>query len=226
MRIHKIFPLIVYQGEVECHKEFKQQHLDSLRDYWFNGYRNESPEFSGKIFLHNNPKYNQFFSELRNHIDEYYKVLNVDYDKLSYHVVKSWTGFHNPEVPVLKPHNHNETNLSFIYYVKTDENSDRLLLMQNTNRNESVGGLFETSDQKNLIKMFNEFNCNYYTITPKEGTVVIFPADTIHSTQRVANNQEERIVIPGDIRVTLKPEYADYSQGSTHPEQWLELSNK
>ena len=160
MRIHKIFPLIVYQGEVECHEEFKH-HLNSLRDYWFNGYQNESPEFSGKIFLHNDPKYSSFFTELSSHIDEYYKVLNVDYDKLSYHVVKSWTGFHNPEVPVLKPHNHNETNLSFIYYVKTDQNSDRLLLMQNTNRNESVGGLFETSNQKNLIKMYNEYNCNY-----------------------------------------------------------------
>ena len=87
-------------------------------------------------------------------------------------------------------------------------------------------GLFETSHTNNILFSFNRYNCNYYTVTPKEGTVVIFPADTIHSTQRVSNEQEERIVIPGDIRVTLKPEYSDYSQGSTHPEQWLELSNK
>ena len=96
MRIHKIFPLIVYQGEIECHQEFKHENLDSLRDYWFNGYQNESPEFSGKIFLHNDPRYSQFFNELSYHIDQYYKVLNVDYDKLSYHVVKAWTGYHNP----------------------------------------------------------------------------------------------------------------------------------
>ena len=56
-RIHKLFPLVVYQGEIDSHKEFKEKHLNSLRDYWFNGYENESPEYSGKIFLHKEEKY-------------------------------------------------------------------------------------------------------------------------------------------------------------------------
>ena len=50
--IHKIFPLVVYQGEVKGHKQFKEENLESLKGYWFDGYKNESPEYSGRIFVH------------------------------------------------------------------------------------------------------------------------------------------------------------------------------
>ncbi len=223
MKVHKLFPLVVYQGDVECHEDLKRENLESLKSYWFDGYSNESPEFSGKIFLHKNPYYQVFFNELKYHIDEYFKVLNVDYTKLSYHVIKAWSGCHYSGTPQLKPHNHNEANLSFVYYVKTDESSDKLCITQNDNRNESVGGLFEPSKQRNLITGFNGYNCDNYTITPKEGTVVIFPSKTIHSTQQIAIRKNERIVIPGDIRITLKKDHFDYCQASTHPSQWLEL---
>ena len=36
--IHEIFPLVVYQGEVDGHDKFKKKYLNELKDYWFNGY--------------------------------------------------------------------------------------------------------------------------------------------------------------------------------------------
>lgn len=223
-KIHEMFPLIVYQGKVECHEEFKKNNLDSLRDYWFDGYKNESPEYSGKIFVHLKEECKDFFSELRTHVDKYFETLNIDYTKLDYHNIKSWIGCHfNNDTPQLKPHTHNESNLSYVYYLKTDETSDKLCIVQDKNKNECVGGIFETSFQNNLITGYNKYNCNYYTITPKEGTIVIFPSNVGHFTQKFAERKGERIVIPGDIRVTLKREYCDYHQSSTHPSQWLEL---
>jgi hypothetical protein len=50
-KVHEMFPLIVYQGSIDCHQEFKEKNINSLRDYWFNGYENESPELSGKFFF-------------------------------------------------------------------------------------------------------------------------------------------------------------------------------
>lgn len=223
-KIHEMFPLIVYQGDVECHQEFKKNNLDSLREYWFNGYINESPEYSGKIFVHLDPKYRDFFKELRSHVDNYFKILNVDYKKLDYHIIKSWVGCHlNDETPSIKPHTHNESNLSYVYYLKTDETSDKFCLAQSSNKNECVEDLFQTAIQRNLITSYNKYNCNYYTVTPKEGTIVIFPSNIGHFTQKFTKRSGERIVIPGDIRVTLKRECPDYHQGSTHPSQWLEL---
>ena len=76
---------------------------------------------------------------------------------------------------------------------------------------------------KNLITGYNRYNCNVYSITPIEGSVVIFPSKIGHFTQKFTDRKGERLVIPGDIRVTLKPQNPDYHQGSTHPSQWLQL---
>jgi len=222
-KVHELFPLVVYQGEIDCHKEFKSKHLESLKQYWFNGYENESPEFSGKIFVHLQEQYKSFFESLKRNIDEYMKYLNVDYTKLDYHIIKSWVGYHKDDTPELKPHYHNESNISFVYYLDTNETSDKFCVNQRHNRNEVIGGLFETSEQRNLLTGFNRYNCNYYTITPKEGTVLLFPSNVYHFTQQFMERVGERIVIPGDIRVTLKKENTNYHQGSTHPSQWLEL---
>jgi len=223
-KVHEIFPLVIYQDSIECHEEFKKENINSLKEYWFNGYKNESPEYSGKIFLHLDPQYNLFFDDLKKSIDNYFYNLNVDHSKLNYHVTKSWVGYHkDDDTPSIPPHFHNESNLSFVYYLNTDSTSDKFCLQQSINRNEAVGGLFETSHTNNTLLSFNRYNCNYYTLTPHEGTVVIFPSDVLHFTKKGVQRKEERIVIAGDIRVTLKYDCYDHHQGSTHPNQWKQI---
>ena len=223
-KVHEIFPLVIYQDSIECHEKFKKENINSLREYWFNGYKNESPEYSGKIFLHLDPQYNLFFDDLKKSIDNYFYHLNVDYSKLNYHVIKSWVGYHkDDDTPSVPPHFHNESNLSFVYYLKTDSTSDKFCLQQEKNRNESVGGLFEVSNTNNTLMSFNRYNCNYYTITPHEGTTVIFPSNITHFTQKGDVRDKERIVIAGDVRVTLKEEHYNHHQGSTHPNQWKQI---
>ena len=223
-RVHELFPLIVYQGMVNCHEKFKNKNLNSLREYWFDGYQNESPEYSGRIFAHLDKQNQLFFEELKNHIDNYFEYLNIDYKKLDYHIIKSWVGLHkDDDTPSVKPHNHNESNISFVYYLNTDETSDKFCIAQEKNKNECVGDLFMEAIQKNLITGYNRYNCNVYTITPIEGSVLLFPSNTGHFTQKFTERKSERVVIAGDIRVTLKAEYSNYHQGSTHPSQWLAI---
>ena len=223
-KVHEIFPLVVYQGTVDCHEEFKKNNIDSLRDYWFNGYENESPEYSGRIFAHLEPKYKLFFNSLKNNLDQYMEHLNVDHKLLSYNIIKTWVGYHkDDDTPSIPPHYHNESNISFVYYLKTDSTSDKLCISQRSNCNEVGGGLFEIADKKNTLLGYNKYNCNYYTITPKEGTVVMFPSNVFHNTQKIMERKSERIVVAGDIRITLNQNNFNHHQGSTHPSQWLEL---
>ena len=217
--IHEVFPLAIYQGKVEGHDKFKDN-VDDLREYWFDGYENESPEYSGKIFVH--LKYKSLFNSIKKNIDEYFSEMNVDTSYLSYHIIKSWVGCHFKDTPELKPHHHNESNISFVYYLKSNSTSDKFVISQRDNRNEAVGGLFETG-QRNLITLYNKYNCNYYTVTPKEGTILLFPSDTLHHTWKFTERYDERIVIAGDIRITLNQNNPEYHQGCTHPSQWLEL---
>ena len=198
--IHEVFPLVVYQGEVDGHDKFKEKYLNELKDYWFNGYENESPEYSGRIFVHS--KYQSLFHSLKNNINEYFNCLNVDHSHLSYHISKSWVGCHYKDTPELNAHNHNEANMGFVYYLQSDSTSDKFCAVQLENPNELVGGLFETG-QRNLLKGFNKYNCNRYTITPKEGTVLLFPSSMYHKTLKVTERVADRIVIAGDIRICL-----------------------
>ena len=220
-KVHEVFPLVIYQGNIDCHDRFKQ-YTRELQQYWFNGYENESPEYSGRIFLHADSKYEMFFDDLKKNIDEYFKELNVDHTKLSYFISKSWVGYHNKEIPQLNPHYHNEANISFVYYLKSSDKSDKFCVSQRSNINENTGGLFEPSDQRNTLLGYNKYNCNFYTITPTEGSVLLFPSNIYPHTLE-SEERDERIVIAGDVRVTLKPEHSNYHQGCTHPTQWLEL---
>ena len=222
-KVHEVFPLIVYQGSVDSHNYMKK-HIDVLREYWFNGYENESPEYSGRIFAHEKDYCKPFFKDLRTNIDNYMRHLNVNHELLDYYVTKSWVGYHkDDETPSIPAHFHNEANLSFVYYLKTDKSSDKFCLQQAQNRNESVSGMFEVANENNILLNYNKYNCNFYTITPHEGSVIIFPSNVLHFTQKKEKRVDERIVIAGDVRVTLKPEYHNHHQGSTHPSQWSQL---
>ena len=124
-KVHEVFPLIVYQGSVDSHNYMKK-HIDVLREYWPNGYENESPEYSGRIFAHEKDYCKPFFKDLRNNIDNYMRHLNVNHELLDYYVTKSWVGYHkDDETPSVPAHFHNESNISFVYYVHTNESSDK-----------------------------------------------------------------------------------------------------
>jgi hypothetical protein len=225
-KIHEIFPLVVYQTTIDCHNEFKQKNLEEIKRYWFNGYKYESPEASSRIFLHLNNQYKIFFDSLKKSFDEYFEVLNIKHQLLNYHIVKSWVVYHKDDTtPSLRPHKHNEANISFVYYLNTNETSDKFIVSQppDNNLNQVCLGFFDVADENNVMKSFNRYNCNHYSITPIEGTVLIMPTGTYHHTLKEVPRTDERLAIAGDVRVTLTSENYRHHQGCTHPSQWLEL---
>ena len=81
-------------------------------------------------------------------------------------------------------HKHNESNISFVYYLNTDETSDKFVVTQHPDKNvnQVCQGFFDVADELNLMTGFNRYNCNMYTITPKEGTCIVMPSETYHQT--------------------------------------------
>ncbi len=220
MKVHEVFPILVAQDEIDVHQEFKNQYFKELKTLWFNGYENETPENSGRCALHLNPDYKFFFESLKRSVINYLDLLEVESYKLSFHITKSWIGYHNKDIPQLKPHTHNAADISFCYYLSSDLSSDKFCVHNKENLNEVADALFETSDKYNLIRKFNRYNCDHYTITPHEGTVIIFPSKLIHSTLK-KDNLTDRYVIAGDIKLCLKEEYKLHHQALPHPNQWL-----
>ena len=220
IKTHEVFPILVAQDEIDCHKEFKELYFEELKSLWFNGYQNETPENSGRCSLHLNKNYSIFFESLSKSICRYLDLLEVDHEKLNISVIKSWIGYHNKNIPQLKPHIHNGADISFCYYLSSDDTSDKFCVHNSENMNEISGSLFETGNKFNLIKKYNKYNCKNYTITPYEGTVLVFPSNLMHSTLK-KQNLTDRYVIAGDIKLCLKPEYNLYHQTIPHPNLWL-----
>jgi hypothetical protein len=224
MKIHEVFPVLILQDEIDCHIEFKTQYFEELKSLWFDGYKNETPENSGKCSLQLNPNYLNFFKSLKKSVCKYLNLFEVDYEKLNLNVVKSWVGYHNKDIPQLKPHIHNGADISFCYYLSSDSTSDKFCAHNQNNLNEVASGLFETGKKFNLIKKFNKYNCENYTISPYEGTVLIFPSHLMHSTLK-KQNLFDRYVIAGDIKLTLKEKYNLYHQTTPDPKLWLQLGD-
>jgi hypothetical protein len=222
MKVHEVFPILILQDVIEYHQKFKNEYFEELKSLWFNGYENETPENSGRCSLHLNKDYINFFKELQSSILKYLDLLEVDHQKLNINFIKSWVGYHNKDIPQLNPHIHNGADISFCYYLSSDDTSDKFCVHNSNNMNEISGNLFEPSDKFNTIKKFNKYNCGNYTITPTEGTVIIFPSNLMHSTLK-KENLKNRYVIAGDVKLCLKPEYNLHHQSMPHPSLWLTL---
>ena len=222
MKVHEVFPTVVAQDRIDVHDEFKDEYFNELKSLWFDGYNNETPENSGRCSLHLDKNYLGFFQSLKKSVCRYLDLLAVDHEKLNISVIKSWVGYHNKDTPPLNMHSHNGADISFTYYLSSDETSDKFCVHTAKNTNEVAEALFETSDKFNLIKKFNKYNCPNYTITPAEGTVILFPSTLLHSTLK-KENISDRYVIAGDIKLSIKPDYNLYHQTIPHPSQWAQL---
>ena len=210
-QIYEIFPTVIYRGQISCHENFKEKYLEELCKYWHWAPelpRQEltSPENSGRYFLHHKEEYKQFFDCLVDNVRQYLKVLSVDDSKLNVYVTKSWVNIHEEDSPQIKVHNHNCANISFCYYMQCNETSDKLCFHQVKNSNEVSGFMFETTinNDNNLITGYNKYNCNKYTVSPMEGTVILFPSSLLHSTLNLVPRTINRIGIAGDIMLSLK----------------------
>lgn len=210
-QIYEIFPTVIYRGEIECHQEFKEKYLKELCKYWHWSLdlpRDEmtSPENSGRYFLHHDDRYEDFFKCLVDNVRQYLKVLAVDESKLNVYITKSWLNIHEEDSPEIKVHNHNCSDISFCYYLQCNETSDKLCFHNTENINEVSGFMFRTTvnPDNNLITCYNKYNCSKYTVSPIEGTVILFPSSLLHSTLNMLPRTINRIGIAGDITLTLK----------------------
>jgi uncharacterized protein (TIGR02466 family) len=225
--IYEIFPTIIYRGEISCHRAFKEKYQEELCNYWHFAEdlpREElqSPENSGRYFLHHEEKYKDFFKCLSDNVRQYLKILEIDDSLLNVNVTKSWLNIHKENLPNIKTHIHNCSDISFCYYLNCNETSDKLCFHQAKNNNEVSEFMFETtvSGKYNLIKSYNKYNCNNYISTPIEGTVILFPSSLMHSTIKMQERVGTRISICGDITLTVVEDYIKCEYSRVDPSLW------
>ena len=92
-------------------------------------------------------------------------------------------------------HHHGNSSLSAAYYVKAEKNSGDIIFFDPRQAN-----VFHHPASKEA----NSLNCQVQSVTPKAGTLVLFPSYLEHKVDENLSN-EERIVISFNIKIQMKP---------------------
>ena len=139
----------------------------------------------GHEFLHKNPKFDIFFTELRKKIDLYLDFLKIDINQVEPFIQRSWATISDGK-EAINNHKHLQSHLSFAYYLKKNPEDSKFVLQDEIFRNEFIPGLFKskTAIEKKIIKKMSISTAPRVSVDIKEDDILIFPSKTLHGTER------------------------------------------
>ena len=212
MKVLNFFPLSIFQDQINLSKEQKVSLVNEVRNMKNNSqnlsYKENNDSWTGDTqgheFLHKNPKFDIFFTELRKKIDLYLDFLKIDINQVEPFIQRSWATISDGK-EAINNHKHLQSHLSFAYYLKKNPEDSKFVLQDEVFRNEFIPGLFKskTAIEKKIIKQMSISTAPRVSVEVKENDIVIFPSKTLHGTERNKSNNE-RISISGDITFLSK----------------------
>ena len=221
----QMFPTTAYIGELSNHVEHKNNFykIYPKYDYEETEYVNTVSEECGNPFIHLEPTLENLFQDISLHIKNYaYNILCLK-DIFDVTITKTWLSRTRKAEYHIPYHIHSTSHISFVYYVNMPPNSHALKFLNKHEPNALFDGLFTEIKNKdnNLIEAYNEHNCQSYTVTPKEGHVLIFPSKIPHSTATIDPEfTGERLAIVGDCSLILRDDELTYSMGYINERYW------
>ena len=124
-QIFNFFPLSVLKSKIDLSNEQKKKMLDEIFDM---EKKSTNPEYKTQVsawtgdtqgfeYIHNNPIFKDFFTEVKKKIVEYLNFLQIDHEQLDIYIQRSWATI-SKEKEHISLHKHLQSHLSFAYYLK------------------------------------------------------------------------------------------------------------
>ena len=207
MKIHNLFPLSIFQDQIQMSIDEKNNLINEIRkmkDTSQNlGSIGKSESWTGDTqgfeYLHKNKVFDKLFDEIKKKIILYLNFLKVDQEQIDIFMQRSWATISNNK-EVIRKHQHLQSHISFAYYLKKNSQDANFVLFDEYKRNEFIPGLFTSKslDIKKIVKEITFSSAPRILMEVKEDDIVIFPSKTPHGTDQTLNNNE-RISISGDV---------------------------
>ena len=140
-----------------------------------------------------NQSLKNFITEISNNIGSAIKDMNWDLDSQIVRITNMWAII-NKERAFNERHHHGNSSLSAAYYVKAEKNAGDLIFFDPRQAN-----VFHHPTSKEA----NSLNCQVQSVTPRSGTLVLFPSYLEHKVAENLSN-EERIVVSFNISLINK----------------------
>ena len=164
----------------------RKENPDGVKKSNVNGWHSEGFDLKNKNL-------ENFISAISNNIGAAVKDMNWDLDTQAVKITSMWAII-NKDGAFNERHHHGNSSLSAAYYVKAEKNAGDIIFFDPRQAN-----VFHHPKSKEV----NSLNCQVKSVTPVEGTLVLFPSYLEH---KVAENlsSEERIVVSFNISLINK----------------------
>ncbi len=201
-----LFALSVFRQKLEIDQAYRQKLCSRVLEMERPRPEEESAwlgDTSGFEFLFRDPDFEVLFVEIGKAVRQYTKGLGLNDELLAFYFQRSWATVSREGQRIFE-HAHQQSHLSFAFYLKKPVDSGGIFFSVAEHPNEFAPALFTLSkEEAQIICQPNDRTLNQIYVEPEESEILIFPSKTLHST--AANMvAEPRISISADIVVTLK----------------------
>lgn len=140
-----------------------------------------------------NENLKNFISEISKNIESAIKDMDWDLETQIVKITSMWSIINNKDA-FNEKHHHGNSALSAAYYVKAEQNAGNIVFYDPRQAN-----VFHHP----ISKQVNSVNAQVQSVTPKAGTLVLFPSYLEHKVNPNLSN-EERIVISFNVALIRK----------------------
>ncbi len=207
MKVLNLFPLSIIQDKILIDTDIKKQMLEEIQTMQIasknKNYKLPQDSWTGDTqgfeYLFKNQKFELLFKQIKTKLVNYLRHLGINENKVDLYMTRSWATISNGKERI-RQHKHQQSHISFAYYLKKDIENSNLFFFNENSINEIVPSLFTSPTLKKagVIKEINLFNAPSVDIKVEEDDIVIFPSKAMHGTQFNKSNNE-RISISGDV---------------------------
>ena len=175
-KIHNLWPIPVYQSNIETKKEWKDFILGL---YYERTHIGNSDISKDRFILDRIPDLkNQINLHCENYVKKYLKIKK----EANFYLLNSWVNIHRPNDQA-QVHQHGNALLSGVYYPIVPKNSGNLNFHRGKHKN-----LFDTS----ILMEYDDYDnttAERYEIEVENDLIIIFPSHLEHSVQRNISNK-------------------------------------
>ena len=211
--ILRIFPLSIYKIKIGL-TESERDIL--IKEVYEQEKKSKNPSYSTKVsawtgdtqgfeFLYSNKKFEKLFNLISLNIKKYTEYLGINNEKIDFYYQRAWATI-SRKGEKIAPHKHDQSHISFAYYLKKNKNDGSLNFHNEAAQNEIVPKIFQAPPVKSQTDNFfkpNYDNAKFVNISTEVDELYIFPSKTMHST---AENKTtfERISISADVSIITR----------------------
>lgn len=185
-----IFPTPLYVSQLEI---LNEEELSVVNEYENKIVENTD---GGKNFISedtdvlNNLKLKNLKQKINIRIEDYFKKIICTNDFVEPYITQSWLNF-NYQNTSHNEHIHRNSIISGVYYVKCQNNLDSITFVKNRQETFAFGEIYN----------YNDFNSTSFSIKVRQGLLIIFPSNLIHTVDLNKFNNT-RISLPFNVFVS------------------------